>query len=81
MAKGGGRSSGGIGGSGIFGGVGVGGVVQCPSSDTSMYCQFMKFMSVLMNVILLIAIIYVAYTFIGPYLSKGFKGVKKGLGA
>lgn len=79
MAKG--RSSGGIGGSGIFGGVGVGGVVQCPSSDTSMYCQFMKFMSVLMNIILLLSIIYLAYIYLGPFLSKGFKSVKRGVGA
>ncbi len=78
MAKG-GKSSGGIGGSGIFGGVGVGGVVQCPSSDTSLFCQFMKFMATLMNILLLLSIIYFAYIFLGPYISKGFKGVKKGI--
>jgi hypothetical protein len=84
MAKGGGRrssstSGGGIGGSGIFGL--VGGTVQCPSSDTSLYCQFMKFMSVIVNIIMLMAILYFAYTFLGPYISKAFKTTKKGIRA
>jgi hypothetical protein len=76
MAKGGGRassSSGGIGGSGIFGLVGS--TVQCKAEDTSFFCQLSKLVATLMNIIILLAILYFAYTFAAPYLAKGFKKV------
>ena len=80
MAKGGGRASsssgggaGGIGGSGIFGLVGS--TVQCKAEDTSFFCQLSKLVATLMNIIILLAILYFAYTFAAPYLAKGFKKV------
>ena len=64
MARGGGSSSsggGGIMGSGIFGFFGT--TIQCPASDTSLYCSFMKIFNVLMIVGIIIFILYTAYTY------------------
>ena len=77
MAKGGGRSSraksstdsgsnGGIFGSGIFGLFGT--TIQCQSTDTSMYCTFMKFVNILIAAVMICAILYLGYTFIYPYI-------------
>ena len=49
MAKG---SNGGIGGSGIFGIFGT--VIQCQSTDNTMYCNFMK----LFNVLVILMVIF-----------------------
>ena len=74
MAKGGGRTTsggnGGIMGSGIFGLFGT--TIQCPASDTSYYCTFMKFFNILMIVGFLLIIMYYGYTFfIQPSLKRG----------
>ena len=74
MAKGGkGISSGGSGGimgSGIFGFFGT--TIQCPASDTSMYCSFMKMFNVLIVMLVVFTILYFVYTtFIAPNFKKG----------
>lgn len=66
-----GKSSGngGIMGSGIFGFFGT--TIQCPASDTSYYCNFMKIFNVFMIVCFLIFILYTAYNYIMPnYFGK-----------
>ena len=64
-------SNGGILGSGIFGSVGT--FINCKAEDTSMYCNFMKFMNVFIMLLFLIGIIYLIYTFASYYFSKGKK--------
>jgi hypothetical protein len=63
MARGGGTSSGagGIMGSGIFGFFGT--TIQCPASDTSFYCSFMKLFNLIMVLGLIIFILYTAYNY------------------
>lgn len=71
MAKGGkttsGGGNGGIMGSGIFGFFGT--TIQCPASDTSYYCSFMKIFNVLMVVGIVFLLLYTAYSFFS--MSKG----------
>jgi len=63
-------SNGGIMGSGIFGFFGT--TIQCPASDTSYYCSFMKIFNVFMIVCFLLFILYTAYNYIMPnYFGKG----------
>ena len=74
MARGGkGISSGGNGGimgSGIFGFFGT--TIQCPASDTSFYCSFMKMFNVLIVMIIVFTILYFGYTmFIAPTFKRG----------
>jgi hypothetical protein len=74
MARGGGSSSsgggaGGIMGSGIFGFFGT--TIQCPASDTSLYCSFMKIFNVLMVVGIIIFILYTAYSYFTMNRSVG----------
>jgi hypothetical protein len=59
-------SNGGILGSGIFGLFGS--VVNCDSTDSSLYCSFMKFINVLLAIGMLCAILYVAFVFLYPYI-------------
>jgi hypothetical protein len=57
-------------GSGIFGFFGT--TIQCPASDTSFYCSFMKIFNVLIVFIIIIVILYTIYSlFLAP--SKGKK--------
>ena len=61
--------NGGIMGSGIFGFFGT--TIQCPASDTSYYCNFMKIFNIFMIVCFLIFILYTAYNYIMPnYFGK-----------
>ena len=63
------QSNGGIMGSGIFGLFGT--TIQCPASDTSIFCTFMKFFNVLIVSCIIIFILYTIYTmFISPYFNK-----------
>jgi uncharacterized membrane protein YedE/YeeE len=59
-------SNGGILGSGIFGLFGT--TIQCKSTDDSMYCSFMKFVNILIAIVMICAILYLAYTFLYPYI-------------
>jgi uncharacterized membrane protein YedE/YeeE len=59
-------SNGGILGSGIFGLFGT--TIQCQSTDDSMYCTFMKFVNILIAAVMICAILYLAYTFLYPYI-------------
>jgi len=62
--------NGGIMGSGIFGFFGT--TIQCPASDTSMYCSFMKMFNVLIVMLVVFTILYFVYTtFIAPNFKKG----------
>ena len=54
-------SSGGIGGSGIHGFFGSG--IMCPSTDTSMYCNFVKIFNVLIMCIFIFYLLYLAYNY------------------
>ena len=61
--------NGGILGSGIFGLFGT--TIQCPASDTSLFCTFMKFFNILIVSIMIIFIFYTVYTmFIAPSFKK-----------
>jgi hypothetical protein len=75
MAKRGGVSTGGNGGimgSGVFGLFGT--TIQCPASDTSLYCSFMKIFNVLIVMIIVFTILFYAYTFfIAPNFKRGRK--------
>ncbi len=53
--------AGGIGGSGIYGGIGAG--VTCNSTDTSFYCMFIKFVTVIIYLCLLYIIFSTVYNF------------------
>jgi hypothetical protein len=57
------KGRGGIGGSGIFGGVGIGAGVVCDSKDTSFYCNFVKFMTVIIYLVVLFFILSFVYNF------------------
>ena len=61
-----GKSSGngGIMGSGIFGFFGT--TIQCPASDTSYYCTFMKIFNVIMVLGVILFILYTIYNFVMP---------------
>ncbi len=65
MAKSRGSSgNGGIMGSGIFGFFGT--TIQCPASDTSYYCSFMKIFNVIMVLFFVLFILYTIYNFVMP---------------
>ena len=57
------KGRGGIGGSGIFGGVGIGAGVVCDSKDNSFYCNFVKFMTVIIYLVVLFLILSFVYNF------------------
>jgi hypothetical protein len=73
MARSGGTSSGagGIMGSGIFGFFGT--TIQCPASDTSFYCSFMKLFNLIMVLGLIIFILYTAYNYFRMNRTPGGK--------
>jgi hypothetical protein len=73
MARGGGTSSGagGIMGSGVFGFFGT--TIQCPASDTSFYCSFMKLFNLIMVLGLIIFILYTAYNYFRMNRTPGGK--------
>jgi hypothetical protein len=58
------KGRGGIGGSGIFGGVGIGAGVVCDSKETSFYCNFVKFMTVIIYLVFLFFILSFVYNFL-----------------
>ena len=63
------NSGNGIMGSGIFGMFGT--TIQCPASDTSMYCSFMKMFNLVMIIGFILFILYTIYImFIAPSLNK-----------
>jgi hypothetical protein len=57
------KGRGGIGGGRLFGGVGIGAGVVCDSKDTSFYCNFVKFMTVIIYLFFLFVILSFAYNF------------------
>ena len=61
--------NGGIMGSGIFGLFGT--TIQCPASDTSLYCSFMKIFNVLMVFGIIFVLLYTGYSlFLAPRLKN-----------
>ena len=56
--------------SGLFGGLNIFNVNECSSNDLGWYCQFSRFFSVVMMIIVLIAIVAVLYNFSKIYLFK-----------
>jgi len=61
-------SNGGIGGSGIFGIIGT--TVQCPASDNSYYCNFMKLIQVIMTISIILYVIYLFFPSMFNWKSK-----------
>jgi hypothetical protein len=62
MARGGSSGTGGgIMGSGVFGFFGT--TIQCPASDTSFYCTFMKYFNLFIVFIIIAYVLYIIYTF------------------
>lgn len=55
---------------GFFGGLGLGVVSNCDSEDDSFFCQFSRFVQVITMIATLLAIVYFAYMFFKPYVSK-----------
>ena len=55
---------------GFFGGLGLGVVSNCDSEDDSFFCQFSRFVQVITMIATLLAIVYFAYMFLKPYVSK-----------
>ena len=82
--KGGNSGFGGIGGSGIFGLFGT--VVQCSSTDTSMYCSLAKLINTMIMILILGTILYFVWSFFGGskivknmtggYIPKGSKSYR-----
>ena len=62
MARGGSSGSGGIMGSGVFGFFGT--TIQCPASDTSFYCTFMKYFNLFIVFIIVLYILSIIYSFV-----------------
>jgi hypothetical protein len=54
---------GGFGGGRLFGGVGIGAGVVCDSKDNSFYCNFVKFMTVIIYLVVLYFILSFVYNF------------------
>jgi len=59
-------SNGGILGSGIFGLFGT--TINCSSTDSSLYCSFMKFVNILIAIVIIFSILYIGYVFLYPYI-------------
>ncbi len=57
------KGRGGFGGGRLFGGVGIGAGVVCDSKDNSFYCNFVKFMTVIVYLAILFFILSFAYNF------------------
>ena len=55
---------------GLFGGFHLVGVNECSSSDLGWYCQFSRFFSVIIMIIVLLAIVAFLYNFSKTYLFK-----------
>ena len=58
------KGRGGFGGGRLFGGVGIGAGVVCDSKDTSFYCNFVKFMTVIIYLVILYFILSFVYNFL-----------------
>lgn len=60
--------NGGIMGSGIFGMFGT--TVVCDAKDTSFYCTFMKYVTFMISLLMIMGILYFAYILITPVFGK-----------
>ena len=69
------KGRGGIGGSGIYGGIGAG--VMCNATDPSMYCTFIKFVTVILYAFILFYLLSLAYNY---FTSKSMRGGNGGSG-
>lgn len=58
---------------GLFSGFFFGNVVNCDADDTSMYCTLVKIVNTLIMLLVIVFIVYYAYIFLGPYVSRGFR--------
>lgn len=61
MARGATSGNGGIMGSGIFGFFGT--TIQCPASDTSLYCSFMKLFNLFIVFFIILYIVWFMYSY------------------
>lgn len=58
----------------------VGGAVamnMCPSTDTSLFCQFSRFFQIFTMIITIVVILYFIYTLAIPYLVKKTRGGRR----
>jgi hypothetical protein len=69
MAKG--TGNGGIMGSGVFGFFGT--TIQCPASDTSFYCSFMKMFNLFIVFFVVLFILWTIYNF---FINSSRRGKK-----
>lgn len=67
-----GRSGGGSS-NGLFSGFFFGNVVNCDADDKSMYCTLVKLVNTLIMVLVIAFIVYYAYIYLGPYVTRAFR--------
>ena len=48
----------------------TGAITSCPANDMSFFCQMSRWFSILIMVLVVLALVYIAYVFIGPYFMK-----------
>ncbi len=60
---------GGIGGTGIFGLFGT--VVQCSSTDTSLYCSLAKLINIIFMILILCVVLYAIWSFLRGGMKLG----------
>jgi hypothetical protein len=56
----------------------TGGVTMCPPSDQTFYCQLSRFFGYISYFITAIALIYIFYVFVWPYIAKKGRGILSG---
>lgn len=58
----------------------TGAVTMCSPTDQSWYCYLSRIIGYIGMALFFVALLYVAYVFLGPYFSKASKAVKKSVG-
>ena len=48
----------------------TGAITSCPANDMSFFCQMSRWFNILIMVLVVLALVYIAYVFIGPYFMK-----------
>ena len=48
----------------------TGAITSCPPNDMSFFCQMSRWFNILIMVLVVLALVYIAYVFIGPYFMK-----------
>jgi hypothetical protein len=56
----------------------TGGVTMCPPSDQTFYCQLNRFFGYISYFLTAVALIYIFYVFVWPYIAKKGRGLFSG---